>query len=138
MEKKPGRLISVIHRKVYQIMAQKLKNCDIDVGQFFFLRYLVANPGISQEEVAKNNYLDKATVSKGVKRLEELGYIKRIVNPKDKRSYFLQPTEKAVAYKSKLEEYHKEINKFIFDGLSENEYRQLGEILQKIVNNIEN
>jgi len=119
-------------------MAQKLKDCEIDVGQFFFLRYMVIHPGISQEEVAKNNYLDKATVSKGVKRLEEMGYIKREVNPKDKRSYFLQPTEKAFAYKPKLEAYYVEIQNFIFDGLTEREYRELGTILQKIVNHFEN
>lgn len=137
MENKAGRLISIIHRKVYQKMALKLKGCDVDVGQFFFLRHLIVNPGITQEEVARKLYLDKATVSKGIKRLEKRGYIQKNINPKDKRAYFLFPTEKTLNIKTELEQYYNEIRDYLFNGLAKKEYQQLENILQKIVNHIE-
>ena len=133
METKAGRLISAIHRKTYQRVQAKLKAYDIDAGQFFFLRYLLQHQGIAQEEVAQNLRLDKATVSKGIKRLESLGYIRKEVNPADKRENHLFPTRKAILKREEMNEIYLEINRFLFQDLSKEEVKMLEEILGKIL-----
>ena len=133
METIAGRLISAIHRKTYQRMQSKLKAYDIDVGQFFFLRYLLQNQGIAQEEVAHNLFLDKATVSKGIKRLELLGYILKEVNPADKRENHLFPTQKAILKRKEMDEIYMEINRFLFHDISKDEIKILEDILNKIL-----
>jgi len=133
METIAGRLISAIHRKIYQRMQAKLKAYDIDAGQFFFLRYLLQHQGIAQEEVAHNLRLDKATVSKGIKRLELLGYIRKEVNPADKRENHLFPTQKAILKRKEMDEIYMEINRFLFHDISKDEIKILEDILNKIL-----
>lgn len=128
-----GRLISAIHRKIYQRMQANLKDYDFDAGQFFFLRYLLQHRGIAQEEVAKNLYIDKATVSKGIKKLERLNYIKKEVNPSDNRENHIFPTEKAILKKEEIDEIYVEIHQFLFHDLSDEEISLLENILGKIL-----
>jgi DNA-binding MarR family transcriptional regulator len=129
-----GRLIAAAHKKAYQYAATKLKTCDIEVGQFFFLRYILKNEGISQEEVAQNMYLDKATISKGVNLLVNKGYIQRKANPKDKRVYRLYGTKKASKMEEMIDDIHREINEFLVSELNDEEILQLRTLLNKIVN----
>jgi len=133
LEKNAGRLIWAAHRKSLQYVAERLKDCDIDVGQFFFLRYILKHQGISQEEIAGNLYLDKTTVSKGVNQLVKRGYIQKKTNPKDKRQNRLLITQKAVQMEGKIDTIYQDINVFLFNGLTEKELNQLTAILQKIV-----
>ncbi|MBN2638971.1 MAG: MarR family transcriptional regulator [Bacteroidales bacterium] len=129
-----GRLIAAAHKKAYQYAAIKLKTCDIEVGQFFFLRYIMKNQGISQEEVAQKMYLDKATVSKGVNILVRNGYIQKKANPKDKREYRLFATKKANQMEEMVDSIHKEINEYLVKELNEEEILTLRNLLNKIVN----
>jgi len=137
MELTIGKLISAIHRKAHQSINLKLKDYDIDVGQIFLLRYICRNDGISQEQVAQNLYIDKTTVSKSVKRLLRLGYLKRTVNQKDQREYQLFATERAINLAPEMEKIHKEINKTLVNKLSSKEQELLQGILEKIINNFE-
>lgn len=129
-----GRLVAAAHKKAYQYAGTKLKDCDIEVGQFFFLRYIMKNEGISQEEVAQNMYLDKATVSKGVNLLVNKGYIQKKANPKDKREYRLFVTKKASNMEEMIDGFHREINEYLVKDLNEEEILQLRTILNKIIN----
>lgn len=129
-----GRLIAAAHKKAYQYAATKLKTCDIEVGQFFFLRYIMKNHGISQEEVARKLYLDKATVSKGVNNLVHKGYVQKKANPKDKREYQLFITEKGNQMEETIDSIHKEINEYLVKELNEEEVLTLRNLLNKIVN----
>jgi DNA-binding MarR family transcriptional regulator len=133
LEKNAGRLIWAAHRKSLQYVAERLRDCDIDVGQFFFLRYILKHQGISQEEIASNLYLDKTTVSKGVNQLVGRGYIQKKTNPKDKREKQLFVTQKAAGMEEKIDTIYEEINAAMFNALSEKEMNQLTKILQKIV-----
>lgn len=129
-----GRLIAAAHKKAYQYATVKLKTCDIEVGQFFFLRYIMKNQGISQEEVAKKMYLDKTTISKGVNILVKKGYVRKKANPKDKREYLLFTTKKANQMSELLDDIHKEINEYLVKDLNEEEIETLRNLLNKIVN----
>jgi len=133
LENNAGRLIWAAHRKSIQHATERLKDCDIDVGQFFFLRYILKHQGISQEEIAGHLYLDKTTVSKGVNQLVSRGYIQKKTNPKDKREKRLYVTEKAFGMEAEINTIFQEINAAMFNALSEKEMNQLTKILKKIV-----
>lgn len=132
-----GKLISAIHRKAIQIIKFKLKDYDIDVGQIFLLWYIHHNDGISQEQVAQNFHLDKATVSKNVKRLMRQGYLRKTVNPKDQRERQLSATKQAKVLSPQLENILKDINKLMVNNVSKEEQIQLINILEKVLKNIE-
>jgi len=52
------------------------------------------NPGISQDDLVAMFGQSKANVAKALKKLEEQGYIKREVNPENRRKYMLKTTSK--------------------------------------------
>ncbi len=132
-----GKLISAIHRKAIQIIKYKLKDFDIDVGQIFLLWFVHYHNGISQEQVAQNFHLDKATVSKNVKRLIQYGYLKKTVNPKDLREHQLSATKKADVLTPKLEDILKDINKLMVKDINPEEQEKLVGTLEKVLKNIE-
>lgn len=137
MDQSIGRLIARIHRGIYNQVADQLKDKDLDVGQFFFLCFIQNNEGKTQEQIARGILLDKATVSKGIKRLVHLGYVSKEVNPDDKREYKIYATKKAKAFKPELDIIYNEIYDRLHQNLDENEIRQLRSLLMIIYKNFE-
>ena len=50
---------------------------------------------LTQDEITKRLSLDKSVIAKTVTKLEELGFLIRMTNAKDKRTYDIHPTERA-------------------------------------------
>lgn len=137
MQQPVGRLISAIHRKIHQRVASELKEQDIDIGQFFFLLYILKNDGISQDQMAQNLFLDKTTASKGIKRLMQMGCVERNVNPKDRRQFQLCTTQKAKDLAPELDKIYAETQAIIVKNLTGEETESLSKILNKMINNFE-
>ena len=55
--------------------------------------YVSRHPGSSQEEITCFYALDKASVARDARRLEDLGHIERVVTPENRRQYKLFLTE---------------------------------------------
>ncbi len=132
-----GRLIARIRQGIYNYVARQLKDKDLDVGQFFFLRFILKNEGATQEEIVRNLLLDKATVSKGIKRLMQLGYVSRTINPNDKREFKVYATEKAGAFAGELDAIYKEVYDKLHTNLNKEEVAQLQSLLKMIYMNFE-
>lgn len=137
MDQSIGRLIARIHRGLYNHVADRLKNKDIDVGQFFFLCFILNNEGKTQEQIARGIMLDKATVSKGIKRLVHLGYVSKRVNPDDKREYKIYSTKKAKAFKTELDAIYNEMHDRLHQKLDKDEIVQLQALLKTVYKNFE-
>jgi len=55
--------------------------------------HIERNPGASQEEIASFYALDKTSVARDARRLEELGHIERRTTPENRRQYQLFLTQ---------------------------------------------
>ncbi len=132
-----GRLIARIRQGIYNFVAECLKDKDLDVGQFFFLRFVVKNDGETQEQIARNILLDKATVSKGIKRLVQLGYVSKKVNPDDKREFKIFATEKARMLIPELDSIYNEVYDKLHHNLDKDEIVQLQSLLKIVYKNFE-
>ena len=132
-----GRLIARIHRGIYHYVSGRLKNCDLDVGQFFFLRYILLHEGITQDQIARGILLDKATVSKGLKRLSDLGYVEKKTNPDDKREYRIFATDKARGFLPEIESIYKEVHNKLYRRLNAQQIEQLQSLLETVYQNVE-
>ena len=53
------------------------------------------NPGCSQDDLVNMYGESKANIAKSLKKLEDNEYIKREVNPENRRKYMLKTTSKA-------------------------------------------
>lgn len=62
-------------------------------SQFEFLRYLRVHPSARVGDLATAFAIGVGATSKGINRLEERGWVRRVRDPDDRRSSFLQLTE---------------------------------------------
>jgi len=61
-----------------------------------YLIEICANPGISQDKLARLIFINKSNVARQVAVLEEDGFVRRVPSAADKRVMELYPTEKTL------------------------------------------
>ncbi|MED1203041.1 MarR family winged helix-turn-helix transcriptional regulator [Heyndrickxia acidicola] len=134
MEKEPiGKWISLISRQNQKNLVKELKPFQIGGGgQHSFLKAIFAQPGINQDQLTQDLKFDKATTARAVKHLEEAGYIKRLIDEKDRRSYRLYPTQKGLEFRPILQAILDRANEHLIRGLTEEEKNQLIFLLKKM------
>ena len=74
----------------------KSKIKDYDFGHNVrYLMFIYDNPNCSQEDLVNMFCQSKGNIAKILKRFEDGGYIKREINPQNRRKYMLNTTDKA-------------------------------------------
>lgn len=128
-----GKLISYLHRQNQKMLVKQLVPYGIGGGgQHTFLKLILAQPGITQDQLTNELKFDKATTTRSVKQLMESGYVERRVDPKDRRSYLLYPTPKALEFSPVLQSILNKFNKEFVSNLTNEEEDQLIFLLHKI------
>lgn len=97
-----------------------------------YLVNICANPGVSQEQLAKNICINKSNVARQAAALEEDGFIRREPCEQDKRVMRLYPTEKTLALMPQLKEVMRTWRTLLLQDLSEEEQELMEKLLQKI------
>lgn len=83
----------------------KSKFNELDLGHDVrYIMFIYDNPDCSQEDLVNMFGLSKGNIAKSLKKLEDKGFIKRQVNPENRRKYMLNTTEKG---KDLVPEYRK-------------------------------
>ena len=131
-----GRYIAKIYCKGSAIISKELQEFGLGSGQYPPLLRLYQQDGISQEELAKRLLVDKATITRAIKKLEAENLVYRIRDEKDKRCYKVYVTEKALDIK---EEVFKKIHVWdetLKQSLTKEEEAQMIYLLQKITDSL--
>lgn len=128
-----GRLVSMIHRENQKYLSKAFKEYEIgNGGQYAFLKTIIVQPGINQDELSTILKFDKATTARAVKQLEKAGYIDRKNDENDRRVNKLFPTDKASNIYPAIQAILNQLNKEITKNLTEEEEEQLINLLIKI------
>ncbi len=101
--------ISLNHQKYI-----KSKFNDLNLGHDVrYIMFIYDNPNCSQEDLVNMFSQSKGNVAKVLKKLEDLEYIKRKIDPKNRRKYMLTTTEKGnelvPEYRRISKEWEKEV-----------------------------
>lgn len=97
-----------------------------------YLTEICAQPGISQDQLARRICINKSNVTRQVTVLEEEGFITRQVSSADKRVTELYPTEKALELLPKISCILKHWEAEITGGLTPEELELLSSLLGKM------
>ncbi len=137
MEKKYSisKYASIINRFSMQFYDHELKDQLIGGGQFFFLARICEQPGISAQELAKEGHFDKATATRAMQRLEELQYIRRDTDQKDRRINRFYPTEKTQPIVDKIYAGVEKWNGILKKGMTQQEAEITEYIMEKLAKN---
>ncbi len=106
-------------------------------GQGMLLMYVGHHDGLTHSEIAENLQISPAAVTKVIKRLEELNYLKRQSDPKDERisRVFIQSEGRKVI--EQIRDTFLQLDDLTFQGFSADELSQLQSYLTRIQVNLQ-
>ena len=106
-----------------------LGDTDLRPGQHLFISHICLRPGLAQEELIGELYLDKTTVAHQLMKLEQQGYIRREAPAEDGRCRRVYPTEKALAVYPRVRQTFREFTEGILEGLGEEDLAELERLM---------
>ncbi len=127
-----GKMISFINRYNQKHLTSSFQPYPLEACQYGFLKGILESPGMSQDQLTDKAKYDKATTARSVKKLEEHGYVKRMIDENDRRAYKLYPTQKAIDFEPILNNILIEVNQTLTKHLTAEEEQQLIYLLKKI------
>jgi len=128
-----GQLVSMIHRTHMVYLNNRMKKLDISAGQFPFLMVLFNKEGITQDEIAADVHMDKGTVARALKKLEDNRYIYRAVDLNNRRKYIIYLTEKGKLVVPKILAIDTEWEDFLCNSPSSGDkYAQIYAVLKNL------
>lgn len=131
-----GKQLSMVVRVHTILIDHALEPYDLSHGQLFLLLALYNQEGIYQSTLSKLYRLDRAAVSKGVKRLIDKDMIQVEVDQHDKRRQLLFLTNKAKEFEPTFRQILALIEGEIQADLSEEEVLMFSQLLTKVYNTL--
>lgn len=92
----PFKSISVLYRKSHIWLNVACTDLGLTAAQAVVILIVCDFGTLTQDEVTKRLGLDKSVVAKTLAKLEESGFLERSTNARDKRTYDIRPTERAL------------------------------------------
>ena len=137
MSKAPDLLInnSILYRCTQKYYDKRLAQYNIGYGQILFLMMINEHEGITMKQLSALGSFDKGTTTKGINKLESIGYVRLEVDPHDKRSKLIYTTEKAKDIISMMYIIRKDWWAHITAGLSLEESDAFNQLLNQVVEN---
>lgn len=130
------RCISILDRLMKMYYEHGLTDFEIGWGQQFYIEYIYDNPGASAQQMVSCIRVDKATLTKNIKKLVEIGYVKITIDDKDKRIKHLYPTEKAASAVKRIKEIHSSFYKTLCTEISAQDIYITERTLEQMAENI--
>ncbi len=131
-----GRYISILDRLMKMYYNHGLSDFEIGWGQQFYVEYLYDHPGASAQEMVEYIRVDKATLTKIIKKLVEIDYIKVVGDEKDKRVKHLYLTEKAIPAVKQIKKVHNDFYQTLCSGISPPDIQLTEQIMKQMTENI--
>lgn len=131
------RGIGAISRCIQTINDSKLKQLNLERGQFVFLTRICENEGINPIDLSIMLKVDKATTTKAIQKMESKGLIERKRDNNDKRMWRLYPRPEAFNLYSLIIREENENISICFSDFTEDESLLACEFIKKMEINIE-
>lgn len=97
-----GKLLSHIGKYSRTHFKERLEPIGIDGSTFGTMMYLFRQDNRTEREIADHLRVDKATTTRTIHKLEELGYVERSKDLNDRRAYRIILTDKALGIKKEM------------------------------------
>jgi len=126
------RQMGFISRQAMMKMNQEASQYELDNNLFLILTRIVEHPAIHQSQLAELVQIDKTTLSRSLRKLEERGLIVKKNKAQNKKFKELYPTTSALKVYDKLIGFEDRYIQTKLHQLTSSELFQLEHILSKI------
>lgn len=131
-----GRCVSIFDRLMKMYYDHGLSEYEIGWGQQFYVEYIYEYPGATPQEMTDRFRVDRATLTKTIRKLTEVEYIRVEGDEKDRRVKHLYLTDKALPAAKRIKEIHAEFYETFRSGLTSDELETAERLLLKMADNI--
>ena len=135
-ESSVGYLVRDIHLMFAKALRNRLQSHKVTPGQWFFLRALWIEEGLSQRELSRRVRTTEPTTVSALRLLERNGLIERVRNADDRRTINIYLTERGRKLKAELLPYALELTGIATTGISEDEFAEFRRIINKMKQNL--
>jgi len=125
-----GSLHSIM-KKLRKMMDRELFSLGMGHTEMRLLMILYNNDGCQQEKLGSQLEVDRSNVGRALKKLEELGYVKRQRDDEDGRAYKVFLTKSSWAVRDQVLEIRSNLKKTLTRGITAKELKTLAELLRK-------
>lgn len=137
MNRRTGKLISILYRKGQIYIDKALKSCNVTGSEVPVLLSLYRRDGITQEELVVHTALDKSAVTRIVQSLIGKNYVTKEKDEKDLRCNRIYLTPNAFSIQEKVYEVLDDWNSIVMHNFDDFERNQSYELLERMVQNIQ-
>ena len=131
-----GRCVSIFDRLMKMYYDHGLSEYEIGWGQQFYVEYIYEHPGATPQEMTDRFRVDRATLTKTIRKLTEVEYIRVEGDEKDRRVKHLYLTDKALPAAKRIKEIHADFYETFRSGLTSDELETAERLLLKMADNI--
>lgn len=131
-----GRYISIFDRLMKMYYDRGLSEFEIGWGQQFYVEYIYDHPGASPQEMVECICVDKATLTKIIKKLTEINYIRVMGDERDKRVKHLYLTEQAIPAAQQIKKIHADFYADLSLNILPSDIASTEQTLQQMIDNI--
>lgn len=135
-EDSAGYLVRDAHLMFVKALRNRLQPHNVTPGQWFFLRALWIEEGMSQRELSRRVRTTEPTTVSALKLLERNGLVRRERNADDRRTINIFLTDKGRCLEAELLPYAKELTGIATEGLSESEFGEFRRLLNRMRQNL--
>jgi MarR family transcriptional regulator, lower aerobic nicotinate degradation pathway regulator len=128
----PGFLLSWNGRRTATLFAEALEPLGLRPPHFGVLRLIDADPGLTQQELARRSLIDPSSMVAVVDELEELGYAERQPHPADRRKHAIHLTADGTRMLERAQIVAVKTTKEILAPLTADEIDELRVLLRKL------
>jgi DNA-binding MarR family transcriptional regulator len=130
-----GHLIRRLHQQSTQVFVQRTQAAGFDLTpvQFAALEAIHAHPATDQARVAEMIAYDRATIGGVIERLEQKGWIRRVVSERDRRARELSLTAKGRRVRSALLPIVQELQHEILQPLTDADRACFLDLVRQVV-----
>jgi len=137
LSRSAGYLVRQTHKAFVKSLERRLRDHDISISSWFFLRILWEQDGLTQKELGDQLNLTQPTTVSAMDTLERSGLIVRKQDERDRRKRNVKLTRKGRSLKEKLLPFADEVNSVACKDLTKSEHEKLFTILGKIQKSLE-
>lgn len=125
-----------LHRAFSRALQARIVTHGVSMGQWFFLRVLWEEDGLTQRELSQRVGMMEPTTVTALNTMESRGLVERVRNPHDRRKVNIYLTPKGRALRDTLLSCAAEVNELSLQGISPKEQEIVMSVLTRMLSNL--
>ena len=136
-EESPGYLVRDTNLAVGKALRRRLSDYGMTLGQYYFMRALWIEEGLSQRELSRRVGTTEPTTASVLRLLEKNGLVRRVRNRRDRRTMNIYPTTRGRNLKNELLRMAIHINEIATEAFTRDEIDMLKRLLRTMKSNLD-